>query len=544
MKRLLLDMELSGLPCYDGIIPDGKLHRYSSKDTPIRDEWYICHLLEKDEYVCVYGSWRKSHEPKRIFKSWEGDNPVLDHHFREATKKIDLELLKEISDGTKVAQELWNSSTLCVEHAYLNRKQVKSHGAKQFQDRLLIPVYDSTNKLISIQSILPDGTKKFSRRTHVKFGRYILGDPERAKRILVCEGFATGASIHEATGDCVAIAFSSSNLSNVGFDLQCAYPNKVICLCMDLGQAGEDSAKHWLEHVSKTVYRPLFQSETGQKDFNDMSTDPSLGSKAIAQILCLKLSPTGISQLMTEANDISWIIPNLIIQGSVNMIYAPAGIGKSAVCMEMGYCVSKGIKFWHYSPNGRARVLYVDGELSESENKSRWGSISKRHGGSLPQEEELMLLSPDRVYRDFEEGIDLYQMEWQRRLDFLIEKADLIFLDNLSTLTGSGSDAEFENRASSWIVIGNWLRRWKGKGKSFVVVHHANKSGGMRGTSRVSVDMMTQIRLEPAQRDNNADVDVQVVFEKAREIHAEWKKPYTAKLENGSWITERYANVY
>ena len=188
--------------------------------------------------------------------------------------------------------------------------------------------------------------------------------------------------------------------------------------------------------------------------------------------------------------------------------------------------------------------MYVDGELSESENKSRWGSISKRHGGSLPQEEELMLLSPDRVYRDFEEGIDLYQMEWQRRLDFLIEKADLIFLDNLSTLTGSGSDAEFENRASSWIVIGNWLRRWKGKGKSFVVVHHANKSGGMRGTSRVSVDMMTQIRLEPAQRDNNADVDVQVVFEKAREIHAEWKKPYTAKLENGSWITERYANVY
>ena len=64
-----------------------------------------------------------------------------------------------------------------------------------------------------MQTIAPDGTKMFMSGGRVKGCYYGIGKPKGA--LIVCEGFATGASIHECTGHAVAVACNAGNLEAV-----------------------------------------------------------------------------------------------------------------------------------------------------------------------------------------------------------------------------------------------------------------------------------------------------------------------------------------
>lgn len=72
---------------------------------------------------------------------------------------------------------------------------------------LVAPVRDGDGGLLSLEFLNPEGGKKFLKEGAVEGGHHWLGDPEGADD-LVCEGYATGASLHRACGLPVAIAFS------------------------------------------------------------------------------------------------------------------------------------------------------------------------------------------------------------------------------------------------------------------------------------------------------------------------------------------------
>ena len=145
--------------------------------------------------------------------------------------------------------------------------------------------------------------------------------------------------------------------------------------------------------------------------------------------------------------------------------------------------------------------MYIDGELSLAENKSRFhsilrGYVEKDENFQFDNEAMQFLLS-EHCYQKFGNQINLYEKIWRDRLDSSLDNFDLIFLDNVSSLTIAYGE-DFENKSASWSHIGSWLKGWKQKGKTFVVVHHANKKGdSIRGTSMISVEAMTQIRLNP-----------------------------------------------
>jgi len=538
---LLNHMQEAGLPCNQEILIDGEIHRYSAKGGRSKDEWYVCYPLPEGQFLCVYGSWRESCEGKHIFKSWSDDTELsyLDDQYEETQRKIQEKLALDAIEGVKTVKSYWESSQPALEHPYLSRKRIKPYGIKVFNDNLLIPVYGTEDQLISLQKISPDGTKRFAYHTNTRFGRYILGEVASARRILVCEGFATGASIHEATGECVAVAFSASNTWKVGHALQEKYPGKSISLCSDLGKAGEESIRKWKEIVNEAVYIPNFRGKGKEtdKDYNDMFCHPELGSREVLSQLSPILKTKNLKEMFDEIKPVDWLVENLILRGSINMIYGPGGAGKSSICHSLAFSCSQGLPFWMYHPK-KCKVLYVDGELSQMENQSRLGSVIDRWKNIIEEVDEtsLVFLTPEMIYSGFEQPIDLYSKEWQKRVDPLIEKSDLIFLDNVSTLTGANADPEYENKAASWINIGDWLRKWKMLGKSFIAVHHSNKNGGFRGTSRVSVDTMTQIRLEPKENsDPLVEIHNKVIFEKRREIPGKWKLPFEVMLRNNQW---------
>ena len=67
----------------------------------------------------------------------------------------------------------------------------------------------------------------------------------------------------------------------------------------------------------------------------------------------------------------------------------------------------------------------------------------------------------------------------QRFIDLEAQTADLIVIDNIATLCGTGG----ENDADAWRPVQTWALRQRAAGRSVLFVHHANRNGGQRGTS-------------------------------------------------------------
>lgn len=148
-------------------------------------------------------------------------------------------------------------------HPYLTRKGFPQLPGLVKGDSLLVPVRDvSSNQLISVQEISPDGIKRFLPGGRTRAGIYRLGVP-KARRTVLCEGYATGLSLDAALrrlpgAHCVVVCFSANNLVAVAGE----FPNAVVCADNDHSATGEEAAK-------RTGLKWMMPYEVGT-DFNDL----------------------------------------------------------------------------------------------------------------------------------------------------------------------------------------------------------------------------------------------------------------------------------
>lgn len=118
---------------------------------------------------------------------------------------------RERQQAIAAASARWEAAKPADEdHPYLDRKQVQPHMARIDGKALLLPVYDRHGDIQSVQTIANDGGKLFHPKAPMKGGRLNFGIC--IGRTIVCEGFATGASIFEAVLDRVAVAFSKTGV--------------------------------------------------------------------------------------------------------------------------------------------------------------------------------------------------------------------------------------------------------------------------------------------------------------------------------------------
>jgi hypothetical protein len=86
---------------------------------------------------------------------------------------------------------------------------------------------------------------------------------------------------------------------------------------------------------------------------------------------------------------------------------------------------------------------------------------------------------------------DLADPGSQQYYDDSIKDADLIILDNLSTLCRSLK----ENGANSYGPVQEWSLRQRAAGRTVISVHHANKIGSQRGSNRKEDVLVTVVEL-------------------------------------------------
>jgi phage/plasmid primase-like uncharacterized protein len=150
----------------------------------------------------------------------------------EASKRLaEAEAEKRRASARDKAAGIWaRSEPAPDDHPYLVAKGVMAHGLRQYNGALVVPVREG-DELHSLQFIDADGTKRFLTGGRVNGCYHSIGKP--GDTICVAEGYATGASVHEATGHAVAIAFDAGRLRPVAEAMRAKFPDARLILCAD-----------------------------------------------------------------------------------------------------------------------------------------------------------------------------------------------------------------------------------------------------------------------------------------------------------------------
>lgn len=94
-------------------------------------------------------------------------------------------------------------------------KRVHPHGIRQLGRKLIIPMYDRHGLMWSHQAIFRDGLKRYMLHGRKTANYYPIAAAPVADVLVLAEGFATGATIHECAGYPVAVCFDAQNLTSV-----------------------------------------------------------------------------------------------------------------------------------------------------------------------------------------------------------------------------------------------------------------------------------------------------------------------------------------
>ncbi|VVT19901.1 conserved hypothetical protein [Marinobacter salarius] len=193
------------------------------------------------------------------------------------------------------------------------------------------------------------------------------------------------------------------------------------------------------------------------------------------------------------------LVGSWLLERSLSMIHAPAGVGKSMLSLGLAIGLAGGQNFLKWPIPRAGRVLYLDAEMEPCELKGRACELVRASEMTKEQvrdlRDNLRILNqqnpsePSKVpdlKADTEEA-----KEW---LEDAVEsfRADLVVIDNLSTF----ADVEDENSAGGFsfvVEIGQFL---KGLGCAVLFVHHDRKgqssSESFRGSGKLEAPLDTR----------------------------------------------------
>ena len=220
----------------NSIIMDGKLQRCPVEGKPHdKDGAYIAHVDDPPTiwFVNHRTGERGIRSTKRQVQLSTEEKQIIEQ--RKQQREFEIET--GYANAARNAQRVISQAKPCPpDYPYLTAKGIRpigNVGITRFmdQDCLVFPILNGAGEIVSLQNILPDGTKRL-----LKNGRKagccfpIPGDDGP---ILIAEGYATGASLHIATGHTVLVAIDEGNLLPVAREARNQNMDRDIIICAD-----------------------------------------------------------------------------------------------------------------------------------------------------------------------------------------------------------------------------------------------------------------------------------------------------------------------
>jgi putative DNA primase/helicase len=288
----------------EAIIADGKSHRYHvDDDRPGSKNGVYCLHLDGTP-----AGWFGTHKGGWLTQTWcakseneltAADREAHRKHVQAAQAARDKEAKRRRDDAARKARALWaKAKPAPAEHPYLTRKGVAAHDlrlatwkkwtldeAGQWHERsspgaLLVPMFNPAGELRGLQAILAeeidDRDKDFLSGAEKSGCSFQIGEPSPNAPLLVAEGFATGATLHETSGYPVAVAFDCGNLAPVALALRAKNRGAAIIICADNDRATEGNpgltkANEAALAAGAAVAVPVFDDDEAGSDFNDLA---------------------------------------------------------------------------------------------------------------------------------------------------------------------------------------------------------------------------------------------------------------------------------
>ena len=368
-------------------------------------------------------------------------------------------------------------------HPYLAKKRIQMHNAVINGANLCIPIIDVNGQRVGIQTINAEGKKKFTAGMATKGNFSVIGGPITDK-VFVCEGWATAASVFEATSIPTIFALASNNLADVVASIKAARPNAEVIIAADNDDAGVKAADDAKAQHGVAAYFP-----PAGMDFNDLWV--AQGADAVKRAL----TPVRLSDSVFWADKAAPVLENNYLvkkwlgAGQMSCVYGQSNVGKSFFVLDMAYHIASDQE-WHGNRVDGGCVLYLATEGGNA-FRNRVFALNKHYQYQNPR----LAIRPQPVDL-FNEAADLPTIE--RLCNEISEEFGTIKMVVIDTLARAMQNGD-ENTAqdmSKFIANLDVLR--DATDAHILIVHHSGKdaSKGARGSSALRAALDTEIELE------------------------------------------------
>ncbi|MCP4566076.1 MAG: AAA family ATPase [FCB group bacterium] len=499
----------------------GKLTRFDTEKKGDGAGWYVF-FYDPSISGGAFGDWRSGKTVNWCSKSTGSmtDAEAAQHQktVAEAQRVRDEQTKRNYAAGKIKAQKIWDQAMPCNGHEYLKKKGVPALGLKQSRGTILIPVLDINGDLHNIQFIKPDGEKKFLWRARVSDLMFPIPGNDQ---IYICEGYATGATIHKATGGTVICGFNGGNLPKAARAYRFRNPTAPITICADndkftAGNPGIKAGKETAREISAKLVIPDLTGLPGGddpdlklSDFNDLATISDIetvkkqisGSGGTSKLPPLTPDGSRVStRLKARPAPLDFIFKyndqGLIPRGVTGVLTATGGTGKTFFLLALAMAAASGGEFGPINAPKPISTLIIAGEDTQDELDRRLWDIGKgvfpsplfaasvygelgplmRLDGATPVyadsyywlEEtiknhaglELLIIDPKSRFYGLDENNSDHATQWIQAIEGLSKRHGLtILFSHHTSKDTAGKISQNMSRGSSAIVDGC---RWQG----------------------------------------------------------------------------------
>ena len=278
--------------------------RCETEDSTEKRGWYWISVVQlpdadgrlEDYLIGSYGIYHANDNGKQNLKLKRDGRPSLSQAEKDAmrvrladqAKKAKALRAAEAKKAADEADRCWRKYVPTGESDYLKRKGVKAHGLRfspSGNGTVAVPILRD-GRVVGLQIIRgKDRGNKLEKQYWPagmdKVGAYhLIGGIPRGL-VLVAEGYATAATLHESTGLPVAVAFDAGSLMPVVADLAQKYRTSKILICADddyltPGNPGCEAARLAATAHGAAWCSPKFSEERsttkkGPTDYNDLA---------------------------------------------------------------------------------------------------------------------------------------------------------------------------------------------------------------------------------------------------------------------------------
>lgn len=379
-------MRAHGLDYAGPIHDDGKLHRFKPEGDKSDCGWFK--LYPPDPVAAgAFGCWKRQIKEKWHYENGHRPDPATMRQMQERWRQIEVERAKEESDRHERmsvrAAELMSLAMKCSgDHLYLDSKKVQPFGAikETLDGDLILPLVDAAGKLWSVQTIGPLGDKLFMPGGKVQGCMYWVNQ-RKSGPLIICEGYATGASLFEASGFATVCALNCGNLLAVSRDLRSAYPDREILICADNdyktgGNPGLTKGTAAATAIKCKVVIPQFPTglDVPKTDFNDLCVlEGGIAECRIQVLIALGYPlarPIGDLQQPPKDDPEELLKHRYLCRGGGLLVVGPTGIGKSSFVLQMLALLANGMPAFGIEPTRPLKSIYIqaendDGDIAE-----------------------------------------------------------------------------------------------------------------------------------------------------------------------------------